>query len=97
VPTILGDIIVRAFATVDGDELQGRSAPASPVLAGTTDVGDIILLAFGRLIAAHDEWTLSDTGFAQAPQARQFALNVADWFTDDDLKIMGADIDIRSR
>jgi hypothetical protein len=81
VPTILGDIVVRAFAIVDGDELQGRSSPLPPVPAGITDVGNIVLRSFGRIIVAHDEVTLSNTGFSLAPDASQFALNVASWFT----------------
>jgi hypothetical protein len=37
--------------------------------------------ATGRIIVAHDEWPLSDWGFHYAPSARQFALNVASYFT----------------
>jgi hypothetical protein len=37
--------------------------------------------ANGRIVVAHDEWTLSTTGFAQAPAATtQFVQNVASWF-----------------
>jgi hypothetical protein len=35
----------------------------------------------GKILVAHDEWVLSDHGIEQAPTARQFALNVAAWFT----------------
>jgi len=35
----------------------------------------------GKIVLTNDEWTLSDTGFAQAgTQPGQFALNVANWF-----------------
>lgn len=36
----------------------------------------------GRIVLANDEWTFSDTGFAQAVSDPDvFASNVADWFT----------------
>jgi len=35
----------------------------------------------GRVVVNHDEWTLSNVGFANAPDAGQFALSVASWFT----------------
>lgn len=39
-------------------------------------------LAQGRVVVAHDEWTLSNNGFAAAPASTApFALNVADGFT----------------
>ena len=38
-------------------------------------------LAQGRIVLVHDDWTLSNTGFTQAPDAAQFARNVADWFS----------------
>ena len=37
--------------------------------------------AQGRIVVAHDEWTLSNNGFQQGPDAAQFARNVAGWFT----------------
>ena len=43
---------------------------------------DSTALAGGRIVVAHDEWTLSNSGFAQAPAATaQFVQNVANWFT----------------
>jgi hypothetical protein len=81
VPTILGDIVVQAVITHDGQTLQGHSLPITPIRGGITDVGNIVLHAVGKIVVAHDEWTLSNTGFASAPDARQFALNVASWFT----------------
>lgn len=36
----------------------------------------------GRIVVNHDEWTLSDTGFANNPDAANFARNVAEFFTD---------------
>jgi hypothetical protein len=38
-------------------------------------------LANGRIVVTHDEWTLSNQGFTNAPSAAQFARNVANWFT----------------
>jgi hypothetical protein len=38
-------------------------------------------LAGGRIVVAHDEFTLADSGFTNAPDTGQFARNVASWFT----------------
>ena len=57
VPTIFGDVIVRAEdETIDGSKLRGRSDPVPPVRDGTTDVGIIVLRAGleGALIASYD-------------------------------------------
>jgi hypothetical protein len=35
----------------------------------------------GKLVVNNDEWTLSDAGFGNAPDAALFAQNVANWFT----------------
>lgn len=35
----------------------------------------------GKIVVTTDEWTLRNTGFANAPDAATFALNVATWFT----------------
>lgn len=35
----------------------------------------------GRIAVANDDWTLSDYGFQQAPDAARFAANVAAWFS----------------
>jgi hypothetical protein len=43
-------------------------------------IGSPVALA-GKIVVNHDEWTLSDMGFDQAPDAGQFALNIAGWFT----------------
>ncbi len=51
-----------------------RTALAVLVLAGSA-------LSQGRIVVAHDEWTLSNTGFSNAPGAGPFVRNVADWFT----------------
>jgi hypothetical protein len=48
VPTILGNIVVSANATVNGKALSGRSANFPPVPRGVTDVGDILIIS-GRL------------------------------------------------
>lgn len=46
VPTILGDIVVEASATIDDRDLTGQSDPLPPVLGGITDVGLIQISAF---------------------------------------------------
>jgi hypothetical protein len=35
----------------------------------------------GKLVVNNDEWTLSDAGFSNAPDAGAFAQNLANWFT----------------
>jgi len=37
--------------------------------------------AQGKIVVANDEWTLSSTGYSNAPDADRFARNVASWFT----------------
>ena len=49
VPTILGDLIVRASAIVDGRTARGHSAPLTPVPGGATSAGDITVSAGGRI------------------------------------------------
>jgi hypothetical protein len=41
VPTVVGNIVVRARATVAGAQLSGLSGSFPPVAGGTTNVGDI--------------------------------------------------------
>jgi hypothetical protein len=48
VPTILGNISVKASATVNGVSLNGSSSNFAPVLGGSTNVGDVIVRQ-GRL------------------------------------------------
>lgn len=40
-----------------------------------------MVFAQGKIVVANDEWTLSDAGYANAPDADRFARNVASWFT----------------
>jgi hypothetical protein len=35
----------------------------------------------GKIVVCNDEWTLSDTGFQQSPDAGSFATNIAGWFS----------------
>lgn len=37
--------------------------------------------AQGKIVVNNDEWTLSDAGYTNAPDADRFARNVASWFT----------------
>jgi len=60
------------------------NVPDSAV-AGHLGHGDILGSCGGRIVANHDEWTLSDVGFSNQPtNAAKFALNIADWFTEID-------------
>ena len=39
------------------------------------------MFAQGKIVVNNDEWTLSSTGYSNAPDADRFARNVASWFT----------------
>jgi len=39
------------------------------------------VFAQGKIVVSNDEWPLSNTGYANAPDADRFARNVASWFT----------------
>jgi YVTN family beta-propeller protein len=52
VPTVQGNISVRAVGTVNGATLSGNSASVPPVAGGTTDVGNITL-GGGFLVVAN--------------------------------------------
>ncbi|CAN2043495.1 exported hypothetical protein [Candidatus Magnetomoraceae bacterium gMMP-13] len=43
------------------------------------------VLADGKIVVNHDEWPLSNEGFHYAPDAAQFVLNIATWFTNGSL------------
>ena len=49
VPTVQGSIIALATAIIEGKTARGSSAAVAPVLAGTTNVGDIRLSAGGKV------------------------------------------------
>ncbi|MCX7992307.1 MAG: PEP-CTERM sorting domain-containing protein [Fimbriimonadales bacterium] len=40
-----------------------------------------VSFAQGKIVVNNDEWTLSNTGYSNAPDADRFARNVASWFT----------------
>jgi len=65
-PTVLGSIEVLATATVDGEELRGRSPPTPPTPAGITDVGDIILRGGARVLLLADVDIPGTTALADA-------------------------------
>jgi hypothetical protein len=39
------------------------------------------VLAVGKIVVNNDEWTLSNTGFSNAPDAGTFVNNTTSWFT----------------
>ncbi|MUG91822.1 hypothetical protein F7734_04780 [Scytonema sp. UIC 10036] len=64
------DAIIEAFS----GQGQGTSTQApSPESSQTSQIGKIVVNA--------DEWTLSNTGFTQAPDTATFVTNIAKWFT----------------
>ena len=54
---------------------DGRTVPASAII-----VPGVRTPWPGKIFVANDEWALSDTGFAAAPDAEKLALNIAAWF-----------------
>jgi hypothetical protein len=44
VPTVLGDLVVKASATISGNRIKGVSSPFFPVAGGTTDIGDLVIV-----------------------------------------------------
>ena len=61
VPTVHGNIVMAATATVNGMFLKGFSVPVAPVTDGVTDVGILVLGAFAgtHAIAAGEYYTLA--------------------------------------
>jgi hypothetical protein len=54
VPTVNGNLVVKASATLNGVSLHGSSAPVAPVAGGTTDVGQIVVAASGIAIFVNE-------------------------------------------
>ncbi len=84
------------FVASDGRATSADAATVSIVVSGplnqppVVDAGLDATAAFGasaevkpfsNIILNHDEWTLTDQGFASSASAGQFALNLAKWFT----------------
>lgn len=61
----------------------GCDSPVSPAEGPPSQmsVGAHVASTPGKILVNHDEWTLSNDGFSSAPDAAQFARNVANWFT----------------
>jgi hypothetical protein len=82
VPTVSGGIVVTVTASINGRTVVGRSAPAIPVLSGTTAVGDIVV---GARVGYYD-LTLNTGAAAQVPPivaAGLEAVNVGNLATAD--------------
>jgi hypothetical protein len=54
---------------------QGSTLGSSIVVPGVTTPWP------GKILVTHDEWAPSDAGFAAAPDAAKYAVNLAAWFT----------------
>lgn len=63
--------------TLEASATEGGAASASLTGTGT----EAPSVTTGRIVVNHDEWTLSDTGFSNAPDASVFAQNIGDFFT----------------
>lgn len=69
-----------ATITLAGPVNQPPMANAGPdAVAGYGAAGN--QKPFSNILINHDEWTLTDQGFANSSYAAQFARNIADWFT----------------
>jgi streptogramin lyase len=62
VPTTLGAIMARASAVVGGTGMSGVSSAVSPVLGGTTNVGDITLASCVSIPGLVSFWTGDTSG-----------------------------------
>ena len=71
VPTIQGDIVVSAEATVGGTTLRGTSAALPPVPGGITDVGEIVVAAENCLAVGE-----STGGILTLPEEPGFSLTI---------------------
>jgi len=70
VPTINGNIVVRASAVLNGINVAGSSAGFPPVPGDTTNVGDIVVRVSGRLVVAQ-----RDAGTVQFVKTNPLALD----------------------
>jgi hypothetical protein len=82
VPTILGPVQVMANVDLNGLILVGSSSSVIANRRGDTAVGVIQLGNKGKVVVNNDEYTLSNTGFGQSPDAAVFINNVAEFFAD---------------
>lgn len=65
-----------AYASVDEDgDGYGDEIDNCPTVPNGDSVGR------SKIFVNNDEWTLSDTGFAEAPETGRFVANVTEWFT----------------
>jgi hypothetical protein len=58
-----------------------HKAAIAAIVWFTTALAVSPAFAAGKVVAASDEWPLSDYGYQMAPDAERFALNLADFFT----------------
>lgn len=68
---VLPCVLLAAVGCTDRDA-TGPLSPEFQIVVGSGP---------GKIVVNHDEYTLSNNGFLVAPDAAQFALNVASWFT----------------
>src|SRR2546428_5947661 len=71
-------IATLVFAAAMGT--SATEAADNPAIT-TVDLPAVATPWPGKIVVSNDEWPLSDYGFAVAPDARRFALNLAAWFT----------------
>lgn len=78
-----GELLVRCHAFVES--YLGFEATRGKILEDLLTVAAGLELppgpSGGRIVVNNDEWTLSDVGFASAPDTGRFALNVAAFLT----------------
>ena len=69
---LLGGLVPGVSLTVNPGPVQGTSI----VVPGVQTPWP------GKIFVSHDEWALSDSGFAAAPDAAKLASNLAAWFSN---------------
>jgi hypothetical protein len=80
VPTVQGNIVVRASAEIEGRTRRGQSVPTAPVPGGTTAVGDIRLSGGTRVALMHCDSTSSiRTALLADPLGRFVAADLTDF------------------
>ncbi|MEH1781712.1 MAG: hypothetical protein V7L26_21900 [Nostoc sp.] len=78
-------------ATFEGSEKINTPSSQPPESSQTIQISKIVVSSqlpessqtrqIGKIVVNADEWTLSNTGFTQAPDTTTFVTNIAKWFT----------------
>lgn len=73
--------VTAKWQTDNGGELAIGAFGTAFLSASLVSTSAEITKKLGRIIVNHDEWTLGNAGFNNAPDTAIFATNIAKWFT----------------